>query len=92
MIAVKTFGTEEMLWRGNDDKEHVIVATKGSAWEFICRATPDQYVTWNNADNPPAEESTTEPLVWKHDRAKVTCEDCVAVLDGAVVTRTKVAL
>lgn len=86
---MKTFGTTEILWRGTDDKDHVIVATKGSAWEYLCRAMPADYVTWDNNTNPPVEKPTTEALVWKHDRAKVTCDGCVAVLGGAVVTKVK---
>lgn len=89
---MREFGTPNIEWRDADGVNHVLVATKNSNWDYLCRATPDKYVTWNNSDNPPVEEPTAEPLAWKHDRAKVTCEGCVAVLDGAVVTKVKVAL
>lgn len=87
---MKTFGTENMEWRDAAGVTHVVVATKLAAWDFFCRADPKKYVTWDNAANPPVEVSTTEPLVWKHDRAKVTCEGCLAMLDGATITFTKV--
>lgn len=81
-----------MEWRDADGVTHVIVATKTSAWDFLCRADSNNYVVWNNAGNHPVEEPTAEPVVWKHDRAKIKCADCLAVLDGAVVTKTKVVL
>jgi len=73
---MKTFGTDEITWRDTKGKEHAIVATKGSAWSFLCHLDQREAETVELVPQP-----TTEPVVWKHDRAKVTCEDCVAMLD-----------
>ena len=82
-LTFNVFGTVDMTWRGQlDDKEHVFVATTGSAWKFLCHTTPDEYETVD-----PKPQPATVPTVWKHDRAKVTCPGCIAVLDGAAVER-----
>lgn len=82
---MKTFGSDEITWRGHDDAEHVIVATKGGGWDFLCRAEAEwspskprslEYETVEKYPKP-----TMEPVVWKHDRAKVTCVGCVAALE-----------
>jgi hypothetical protein len=91
---VKTFGKGNIEWRDTDGVTHVIVATKGAAWEFLCRALPANYVTWDSTLSPPAvvvEEPTAEPIAWVHDRAKITCPGCLAALDGAVVERVKLS-
>lgn len=89
---MKTFGTDNIEWPGgfgpgSEKTFHVIVATKGAAWSHLCRALPADYVDIVGADEKP----TTEALVWKHDRAKINCEGCLAVLDGAVVAKVPVA-
>lgn len=95
---MKTFGDNEIEWRDDwpENRTHVIVATKGAAWSFLCHALPSEYVTWNHSAEPPGvvlvEEKTTEAVVWKHDRAKIDCAGCLAVLDGAVVERVPVQL
>lgn len=89
---MKTFGKGNIEWRDTGGTTHVIVATKGSAWLFLCHALPEDYVTWDSAIEPPAvvaEESTAEPVVWAHDRTKITCSCCLAVLDGEVVVRRR---
>lgn len=82
-LTFTVFGTIDMTWRGQlDNKEHVFVATTGSAWKFLCHALPSEYETVE-----PRPKPTAVPTLWKHDRAKVTCDWCLAVLDGAVVER-----
>lgn len=84
-LTFNVFGTMDMTWRGQlSGDEHVIVATRGSAWTFLCRALPSEYETVD-----PKPQPTAVPTVWKHDRAKVTCPGCIAVLDGATVQRTE---
>ncbi len=87
-----TFGDTEIEWRDAQGATHVMVATAGSAWDYLCHADPARYVVWDNEAKPPVEVPTSEAVVWKHDRKKVTCEHCVAVLDGAVVERRRVSL
>jgi hypothetical protein len=82
---VRTFGTDEILWRGATTPDmHVIVATRGSAWEHLCYAEAEwsppkrgrrEYETVEKDPKP-----TRDPVVWKHDRSKVTCAKCVAAL------------
>lgn len=80
---MKTFGNVDMTWRGFlSGDEHVLVATTGASWKFLCVTLPSEYETVEPEPKPAAE-----PTVWKHDRVKVTCKKCVAVLDGAVVER-----
>lgn len=83
-LTFNVFGTVDMTWRGHfgDGKEHVLVATTGANWKFLCCALPSEYETVDPNPQPAAV-----PTVWKHDRAKVTCPGCIAVLDGAVVER-----
>lgn len=89
---MKTFGTENIEWRDVDNVTHVIVATKNSSWSFFCRTNPKSYVTWDKAVKPIVEEPTEEPVTWKHDRAKVKCAGCIAMLDGATITFVPVSL
>lgn len=81
-LKMKVFGSIDMTWRGpfGDGKEHVLVATTGANWKFLCRALQNEYETVDPKPRP-----TAVPTVWKHDRAKVTCKGCLAVLDGGVV-------
>lgn len=80
---MRIFGDTEWTWSGETgNTEHVIVATKGSAWEFLCRAEsdwdpprPKEYETVETNPKP-----TRDPWVWKHDLSKVTCADCLSVL------------
>lgn len=91
---MKIFGKGNIEWRDTNGTTHVIVATKGASWEFLCRALSKDYVSWDSTLSPPAvvaEESNLEPVVWTHDRTKVTCSGCLAVLDGAVVERVTVS-
>lgn len=90
---MKTFGKENIEWRDANGTTHVIVATKGS-WEFLCRALSKDYVSWDSTLSPLAvvtENPSVEPVVWMHDRTKITCSGCLAVLDGAVVERVTVS-
>jgi len=89
---VVVFGDTEIEWRDATGTTHVMVATTGSAWLYLCSVEPARYVTWDNDAKPPVETPTDEAVVWKHDRKRVTCESCVAVLDGAVVERRKIDL
>lgn len=66
---------------------HVGVATQHGGWRFLCRTLPSEYETVEENPKP-----TAAPWVWRHDRAKVTCEGCLAVLDGEVVTKVPVNL
>jgi len=81
LTVTVAFGGIDMTWRGFG-KEHVFVATTGGNWKFLCCALPSEYETVD-----PKPQPTAVPTVWKHDRKKVTCLECVAVLDGAVVRR-----
>ncbi len=82
---MKTFGAEEMLWRGETTSDmHVIVATRGSAWEHLCYAEAEwsppkrgrrEYETVEKDPKP-----TRDPVVWRHDRSKVTCQRCLVAL------------
>lgn len=83
---MKTFGTDNLEWRDADGVTHVIVATKLASWEYLCRADPKKYVTWDNNTKPPVEEPTADPVVWKHDPAKINCVGCLEMLDGATLT------
>lgn len=83
---MKTFGSTEIEWRGTGDDTHVIVATRGSSWDTFCTARPDRYVDIDGT----SEKPSTEPVVWKHDRSKITCQGCIAMLDGATITFEKV--
>lgn len=91
---MKTFGENCIEWEGpcvsspTGRANHVIVATRGSAWEGLCHATPDKYVDIVGA----AEVPSAEAVVWKHDRSKIDCPGCLAVLDGAVVVKTPLVL
>jgi hypothetical protein len=89
---VKTFGLEDMEWRDADGTTHVLVATRQSAWDYLCHALPEDYVDWDNDAKPPVERKTAEAVVWRHDRAKIKCEGCLAVLDGAVVQKVPVKI
>lgn len=81
MIDVVVFGNVDMTWRGfMDHDEHVLVATKLSSWKFLCVTPFDEYETVE-----PEPKPTAVPTVWKHDRVKVTCKLCLAVLDGEEV-------
>ena len=85
---MKTFGETEIEWRGGGADTHVIVAVSGSGWEHLCRAHPEKYVEIVGS----GEKPSTEPVVWKHDRNNITCQDCLAMLDGATITFVKVTL
>ncbi len=69
----------------DEDGTHVLVATKGASWEKLCRARPERYETVEPEPHP-----TDEPVVWKHDRSKVTCHYCIAMLEGSSIQFTKV--
>jgi hypothetical protein len=81
-----------MEWRDADGVTHVIVATRRAAWEYLCRALPENYVNWDNDAKPVVERPSAEAVVWRHDRAKIKCEGCLAVLDGAVVQRVPISI
>jgi hypothetical protein len=89
---VIVFGDTNIEWRDFDGVTHVLVATAGSSWGYLCTVELAKYVTWGNDAKPPVEKPTAEAVVWKHDRARVKCESCLAVLDGAVVERRKIKL
>lgn len=82
---MKTFGTDEITWRDVDGVEHIIVATKGGNWSFLCRTeakwqpSKPRGLEYETIERDP--KPTTEPTVWKHDRSKVTCADCAAAID-----------
>lgn len=67
---------------------HVLVAVAGSGWEHLCHARPDRYVDIVGTSEVPSKEA----VVWKHDRSRIDCRGCLAVLDGAVVARTPAVL
>ena len=79
---MKMFGSRKITMDG-----HVIVAVVRAAWVHLCEATPDQYETVE-----PRPQPSKEAIVWNHDRSQVTCPECLAVLDGAVVTKVPVKL
>ncbi len=86
-----TFGVSDIEWRDASGVSHVIVATKGASWQHLCHALPADYVTWDFGAAPPVNErSTGDLVVWRHDRKKVDCHGCLAVLDGAVVIRVPI--
>lgn len=86
---MKTFGETDIEWRDelSSGNLHVIVATRGAAWSFLCRALSSEYETVELRPQP-----TSEAWVWKHDRSKIDCPSCLEVLDGATVTRMERAL
>lgn len=85
---MKTFGENCIEWRGfNEGDTHVIVATRGSTWQNLCCALASDYVTVEIE-----EKTSPEAVVWKHRRERISCRGCLAVLDGAVVTRVEVPL
>lgn len=89
---MKVFGLGNIEWRDADGATHVIVATRRAAWSYLCRALPKDYVDWGRGTKPVVERPSTEAVVWKHDRAKIKCEGCLAVLDGAVVEKVPVGI
>lgn len=87
---MKMFGVDNIEWRDAQGETHVLVAVKRGGWEHLCRATPDNYVDGDFSHGE--EKSSVEAVVWRHDQVKITCNGCLAVLDGAVVTKVPVKL
>ena len=81
---MKIIGNGEMEW-GIGHVRHVLVAARGARWGLLCRVLPSDYVTWDPTLFPVKEEKTSEAVVWKHDRSKISCKSCIAVLDGATI-------
>lgn len=84
---MKTFGIGNIEWRDGAGVTHVIVATSPSSWDFLCVADPGRYETVEATPKP-----TSDPVVWTHDRAKVGCDGCLAVLDRMEITFVRVNL
>jgi hypothetical protein len=85
---MKTFGDMKIAWPSSiDGKLHVIVAVRHGGWREFCRARPNSYETVELVSQP-----TDDPVVWLHDRAEITCPNCIAMLDGAKLEFVKVDL